>query len=142
MGMVRRSLIVLGTVATVLILSFVALFAAGGGGSPAQSGGFPAMPTTTTAGPGPTTTTSVVTVHLPGAGTRRMTLVSVTVPNVVGMTLAQADPALSVVGLAYEITHAPEPGGTSATGTIVAQSPDAGSQLERGSDIQVTVSGY
>jgi hypothetical protein len=138
---VRRSLVVLGMAAAVLILAFVALFSAGDGGAPSHSGALPTIPTTTTTNPRTTTSTTVVIVRAQGSVTK-FTLVVVLVPNVVGMTLAQAAPALSAVGLAYEFTHVPEPSGTSATGTIVAQTPDAGSKVPRGSDIQVTVSGY
>jgi hypothetical protein len=133
--------VVLGVAAAVLILGFVALFAVGGSGSPSASGGFPT--TTTFLKSSGTTSTTIVTVKgLPGPN-KRDVLVLVTVPNVVGMTLAQADSALSSVGLGDEVAGgATQPSGTSSTGTVVAQTPAPGSQAQTGEDIQLTVSGY
>lgn len=142
--MVRRSLSLLGIAAAVLILGFVALFGAGGGGNPSDTGGFPTTTTTTATRSVPTSTTIVTLKGLGPHGTnKRAVLVFVAVPNVVGMTLAQADPALSAVGLSSEVsTPTTAPAGTSSTGTILAQAPAAGSQAQQGQVIQLTVSGY
>jgi hypothetical protein len=139
---VRRSLVLLGMAAAVLIFGFVAVFAVGGGGSPSASGGFPTT-TTTVPTSGTTTSTSIVTLQgLPGPN-KRYVMVLVTVPNVVGMALAQAGSSLSSVGLGYEISGgATQPSGTSTTGTVVAQSPGLGSQAQTGEVVQLTVSGY
>jgi hypothetical protein len=144
MWMVRKSLGLLGLGVAVMILGFVALFAVGDGGSPTVTGGFP---TTTTTLPVIPVSTSTTIVTLQGLGphgtTKRAVLVSVTEPNVVGMTLAQAGSALSAVGLSNEISsQTAAPAGTSSTGTIVAQAPTAGSKVEQGQVIQLSVSGY
>jgi beta-lactam-binding protein with PASTA domain len=91
--------------------------------------------------------TSTTIVTLQGLGphgtTKRAVLVSVTEPNVVGMTLAQAGSVLSAVGLSNEISsQTAAPAGTSLTGTIVAQAPTAGSKVEQQQVIQLSVSGY
>jgi hypothetical protein len=91
--MMRRSLIVLGTAAAVLILGFVSLFATGGSGNPQSTGALPALPATTTTYPTPTTETTIVALTGPRGVVHRTTLELVVVPNVVGMTLEQADPA-------------------------------------------------
>ena len=141
--MVRRSLIVLGMATAVMVLGFVALFAAGGGGNPSPTATLQTLPTTTTTtAPGPTTTT-ISTLKGPGGTDKRLVVDFVAVPNVVGMTLIQADPALAAVGLSSEISSpTTEPSGTSSTGTIVAQAPAPGSQVTPGTVVQLTVSGY
>jgi PASTA domain len=144
MWMVRRSLGLLGIAAAIMILGFVALFAVGGG-NPTVTGGI--LTTTTTAVTGSPVSTSTTIVNLQGLGphgiSKRAVLVSVTEPNVVGMTLAQAGPVLSAAGLSDEIsTPTAAPAGTSSTGTILAQAPAAGSKIEQGQVIQLTVSGY
>ena len=142
--MVRRSLGLFGIGAAILILGFLALFAVGGGGNPPVTGGFPT--TTTIAASRSAETTSTTIVKLQGLipnGTGKATLVYVTEPNVVGMTLRQAGPVLSAAGLSDEIsTPTPAPAGTSSTGTILAQAPAAGSNVDQGQVIQLTVSGY
>jgi len=137
----RRSLIVLGVAMAVLILGFVTLFATGGGRQVSGTGGFQTLPTTTTMKPGPTTTTIIT---LKGQnGTQRFVVDLVVVPNVVGLTLAQADTVLSEVGLSSGIsTAATKPSGASATGTVLAQAPTTGSRVSTGQVIQLTVSGY
>ncbi|MGO9855568.1 MAG: PASTA domain-containing protein [Acidimicrobiales bacterium] len=127
-----------------LILGFVALFGVSGSGNPSDTGGFPTTTTTMTTRSVPTSTTIVTLKGLGPQGTnQRAVLVFVVVPNVVGMTLTQADPALSAVGLSSEVsTPATAPAGTSSTGTILAQAPVAGSQAQQGQVIQLSVSGY
>jgi hypothetical protein len=140
--MVRRSLMVLGIAAAVLIVGFVALFAVGGSGSPSVSGVFPTT-TTTTLQSSPTTSTTIITLKAPNGTSKRYVIHLVTVPNVVGMTMAQANAALSVVGLPSGISSdATKPSGTSSTGTVLAQNPAPGSLAEPGQGIQLTVSGY
>lgn len=132
----------LGIAAAVVILGFVAVFAMGGGGSPSASGGYPTT-TTTVQTSGTTTSTSIVALKgLPGRN-KRYVMVLVTVPNVVGMTLAQAGSTLSSVGLGYEISGgATQPSGTTTTGTVVAQTPGLGSKAQTGEVVRLTVSGY
>jgi beta-lactam-binding protein with PASTA domain len=139
--MARRSLSLLGVTAAVVILGFVALLGVGGGGNPSDAGGFPTTTTTTSV---PTSTTIVTLKGLgPQFNNKRAILVFVAVPNVVGMTLAQAYPALSAVGLSSEVsTPTTAAAGTSSTGTILAQAPVSGSQAQQGQVIQLTVSGY
>jgi hypothetical protein len=140
--MVRRSLMVLGMAVAVLIFGFVALFAIGGSGNLSGTG-FPTIPTTTIAKSSPTTSTTIVTLKAPNGTSKRHVIDLVTVPNVVGMTLAQSDAELSVVGLPSGISSdATEPSGTSSTGTVLAQTPAAGSLAQPGQVIQLTVSGY
>jgi hypothetical protein len=139
---VRRSLVVLGAAAAVLILSFFALFAAEGSGDVSDSGSLPALTTTTTT-PTPTTVTTMVTLRAIDGSNGKAILVFVSVPNVVGLTFAQADTVLSAVGLgAGETSSASKPSGQTATGTILAQSPAAGSQAETDQVVQLTISGY
>jgi hypothetical protein len=128
--------------AAVVILVFLALFAAGGSGRPSASGGFPTT-TTTTPKSSPTTSTTIVTLRgTPGRSTQYVA-VPVTVPNVLGMTLAHAGSALSSVRLGYDVSSgSTQPSGTSATGTVVAQTPDPGFQAQTGLNIHLTVSGY
>jgi hypothetical protein len=141
-GKVRRSLIVLGGTAAGLICGFVTLFAVGGSDNVSGTGALPALTTTTTT-PTPTTQTTIVNLIGPAPGPKRATLVIVTVPDVVGMTLTQAEPALAAVGLAAgSATPAIKSGGQSTTGTILAQSPAAGSKFQQGSFVQLTISGY
>jgi hypothetical protein len=142
--MVRRSLSLLGIATAVLILGFVALFGVGGRGNPSDAGGFPTTTTTTTTRSVPTSTTIVSLKGLgPQFSNKRAILIFVAVPNVVGMTLAQANPALSAVGLSWEVsTPSIAAAGTSSTGTILAQAPVAGSQAQQGEVLQLTVSGY
>lgn len=141
-GRVRRSLVVLGSAATILILGLVALFAVGGSGNASSTGALPVLTTTTTT-PTPTTQTTIVNLIGPAPGPKRTTLAIVTVPDVVGMTLTQAEPALAAVGLAAgSATPSIKTGGQSTTGTILAQSPAAGSKLPQGSFVQLTISGY
>ncbi len=140
---VRRLLAPLGIAAAVLILGFGAFLAVGSGGNPLVASGFP----TTTNITGSPVSTSTTIVNLPGPrpqGTsKRAVLVVVAAPNVVGMTLAQAGPVLSAAGLSDEIsTPTAAPAGTSATGTILAQAPAAGSKVDQGAVVQLTVSGY
>jgi beta-lactam-binding protein with PASTA domain len=132
---------VLGIAAAVLILGFLTFFAVGGGGSPSASGGFPT--TTTTLPMSGTTSTSIVTLKGLTGPKKRYVIVQVAVPNVVGMTLAQAGSTLSSVGLGYGVSDgSAQPSGTSSTGTVVAQTPAAGAQAFRDDVIQLTVSGY
>lgn len=139
---VRRSLIVLGTAAAVLILGFVALFAIGGSDDVSSTGASPALTTTTTT-PTPTTQTTIVNLIGSALGPKRTTLVLVTVPNVVGMPLAQAALVLAAVGLtAGTETPANKTGGQSTTGTILGQSPAAGSKMEQGASVRLSISGY
>ena len=145
MWVVRRSLTLFGVGAAVMILGFVALFAVAGGGNPTVTGGFPT--TTTTSATGSPVSTSTTIVNLQGLGphgiSKRAVIVSVTEPNVMGMTLAQAGRVLSAAGLSDEIsTPRAAPAGTSSTGTILAEVPAAGSKVEQGQVIQLTVSGY
>lgn len=144
MSVVRRSLSLLGIAAAVLIFGFVVLLGVGKGGNPSDTGGFPTTTTTTTPRSVPTSTTIVTLKGFgPQGSDKRAVLVFVAVPNVVGMTLAQADPALSALGLSSEVsTPRTAPGGTSSTGTILAQAPVAGSQAQQGQVIQLTVSGF
>jgi beta-lactam-binding protein with PASTA domain len=87
--------------------------------------------------------TTIVALRGIDGGKGKATMVFVSVPDVVGMTLAQATAALSAVGLgAGEASSAAKPSGQSATGTILAQSLTAGSQAEPGQIIQLTISGY
>jgi hypothetical protein len=142
MGMVRRTLIVLGMAAVVLTLAFVALFGVGGGVNASNTGSFPTLPTTTTTTSRPITTTSIAFLNVQGTE-KRLVIHNVAVPNVVGMTLARADPELSVIGLSSGISSfATQPSGSSPTGTIVAQTPGPGLQVPIGTVIQLTVSGY
>jgi beta-lactam-binding protein with PASTA domain len=133
---------VLGIAAAVLVLGFLALFASGGSGEVSGSGSLPALTTTTTR-PTSTTVTTIVSLRALGAMTGKETLVFVTVPNVVGMTLGQANDVLGAVGLgAGDAYPASKPSGRSVTGTILGQSPAAGSKAETGQSIQVAISGY
>src|SRR6202035_3820843 len=127
----RRSLAVLGVAAVVLALGFLGLFASGGSGDVSSTGSLPVLTTTTTT-PTPTTVTTVVVLRTIDGSKGKATLVSVPTPNVVGMTLAQADATLGSLGLGIgEAMPSTKPSsGTSATGTILAQSPAAGSQIE------------
>lgn len=140
--MVRRSLIVLGMAAAVLILGFVTLFAAGGGGNASETGALPTLPITTTTELSPTTTTTIIILKVQSAQ-KRFVVDLVTVPSVVGMTLEQADQALSAVGLsAGTWTPTTKPSGESPTGTVLAQAPTPGSQVPHGQVVQLTISGY
>jgi hypothetical protein len=125
----------------VLVLAFFALFSSAGSGGVSDTGSLPALTTTTTT-PTPTTVTTIVSLRGLNGGSGKATLAFVTVPNVVGMTLAQAMAALSAVGLGAGEASASKPGGQSATGTILAQSSPAGSQAESGETILLTISGY
>jgi Kef-type K+ transport system membrane component KefB len=139
---VRRSLAVLGTAAAVLVLGFLALFASGGSGDVSGPASLPALTTTTTT-PTPTTVTTIVALRALDGREGTATIAFVTVPNVVGMTLAQATATLSAVGLgAGEPNPTSKPSGQSATGTILAQFPTAGSQAEHYGMVQLTISGY
>jgi hypothetical protein len=131
-----------GAAVAVFALGFLALFASGGSGDVSATGSVPALTTTTTT-PTPTTVTTVVSLRGLDGSNGKATLVFVTVPNVVGLTLAQATVTLSAVGLvAGEASSAAKPLGQSATGTILAQSLAAGSQAEPGQVIPLTISGY
>jgi hypothetical protein len=143
MVLMRRSLAVLGVAAVVLGLGFVGLFASGGSGDVSGTGSSPVLTTTTTT-PTPTTVTTIVDLRAIDGSKDKATLVYITAPNVVGKTLAQADATLGSLGLGMgEASPTSKPSnGQSATGTILAQSPAAGSQIERGADVQVTISGY
>jgi hypothetical protein len=139
---VRRSLAVLGAAAAVLVFGFLALFAGGGSGDVSISGSLPAL-TTTTATPTPTTVTTIVTLRTLDGSKSKATIAFVTVPNVVGMTLAQATATLSAVGLGVgDANPTSKPSGQSATGTILGQSPAAGSQTPQDGMVQLTISGY
>jgi len=133
---------VLGAAAAVLVFGLLALFASGGGGDVSVSGSLPALTTTTTT-PTPTTVTTIVALRAIDGSKGKATIVFVSVPNVVGMTLAQATAALSAVGLgAGETNPTSKPSGQSATGTVLAQSPAAGSQTQQNGMVQLTISGY
>lgn len=139
----RRSLTVLGALAAVLILGFVSLFATGGSGNPQSTGALPTLPATTTDSLTPTTETTVVVLTGPGGGDRRATVDLVVVPTVVGMTLQQADAALSAAGLSAGSAVTPtDTPGQSPTGTILAEDPAAGSQVSVDTVIQLSISGY
>jgi hypothetical protein len=142
--MVRRSLIVLGTAAAVLILGFVSLFANGGSDNPRGTGALPTLVAPSTTYPTPTTETTIVVLKGLRGGDHRTTLELVLVPNVVGMTLEQADPALSAAGLSAgtATTSTSAPRGQSPTGTILAQEPAPGSQVSLDTVVQLTISGY
>jgi PASTA domain len=129
--------------AIVLALGFLGLFASGGGSNVSGTGSLPVLTTTTTM-PTPTTVTTIVYLQRIDGQRGKASIVYVTAPNVVGMTLAEADATLGSLGLGMgnaSPTSTP-PSGQSATGTILNQSPVAGSQIERGGDVQVTISGY
>jgi hypothetical protein len=143
--MVRRSLGLLGIGAALLILGFVTLFAVSRGGNPTVTGGFQTTTTIATTRSAVSTSTTIVNSQgpIPHGISKRAALVYVVEPNVVGMTLAQAGPMLSAAGLSDEIsTPTAAPAGTSSTGTILAQAPAAGSKVEQGQVIQLSVSGY
>jgi beta-lactam-binding protein with PASTA domain len=143
--MVRRTLSLLGIVAAVLILGFVALYALGGGGTPTVTAGFPTTTTIAATRSAVSTSTTIVSLQgiVPQGPSKRQVLVYVVEPNVVGMTLAQAGPVLSTAGLSYEIsTPTAARAGTSSTGTILAEVPAAGSKVDQERFIQLTVSGY
>lgn len=139
----RRSLAVLGVAAILLALGFLGLFASGGSGDVSGTGSLPVLTTTTTT-PTPTTVTTIVALRTIDGSKGKATLVFISAPNVVGMTLAQADATLGSLDLGMgEASPTSKPSnGQSETGTILAQSPAAGSQVERSSDVQVTISGY
>jgi hypothetical protein len=131
--------------AAVLILGFVALFSVGGGANPSATAGFPTTTTTTIARSSATTSTTFITLKggLGPNGTKRQDLVLVAVPNLVGLTLAQADSVLAAFGLSSEIsTPTTATAGTSSTGTILAQDPAPGSRTYQSEVIQLSVSGY
>ena len=133
---------VLGMLAAVVILGLVASFAVGRGNGVPAAGTLPTLPTTTTTKPGPTTTTTIVVLREQGVH-KRVALELVTVPNVVGLTLGQANQALGTVGLSAETwTPTAKPTGTSPTGTVLAQSLAPGSQAQPGQVVELTVSGY
>ena len=145
MWLVRRSLSLLGIGAVLLILGFIALFAVGGGSNPTVTSGFPTTTTIVATGSPVSTSTTIVNLRglAPHGVSKRAVLVSVTEPNVVGMTLAQAGPLLAAAGLSDEIsTPAAAPAGTSSTGTILSQAPAAGSAVQQGGVVQLTVSGF
>ena len=126
-----------------LILGFLGLFAAGGIGATAEQSAPRTALTTTTIEPPLTTATTIVVLQGPSGAPNHLVVHFEIVPTVVGMSLAQADPVLANVGLSSEIsTSSPKPGGASPTGTIVAQVPAPGTQIPRGSDLQLTVSGF
>jgi hypothetical protein len=141
---VRRSLIVLGTAAAVLILGFVSLFATGGSDNRESTGALPTLPATTTTYPTPTTETTIVVLKGLRGGDHRATLELVVVPNVVGITLEQADPELSAAGLSPGgmTTATSTPSGQSPTGTILAQEPAAGSKVSVDTVVHLNISGY
>jgi hypothetical protein len=133
---------VLGAPTAVLVFGLLALFASGGGSDVSVSGSLPALTTTTTT-PTPTTVTTIVALRAIDGRKGKATIVFVSVPNVVGMTLAQATAELSAVGLgAGETNSTSKRSGQSATGTILAQFPAAGSQTQQGGMVKPTVSGY
>lgn len=138
----RRTLVVLGTAVSVAILGLFASFAVGRGSSVPETGTLLTLPTTTTT-PEPSTTTSIVILKLQGAQ-RRVVLDLVAVPNVVGMTLGQANQALSAVGLSSGgwTSSTTRPSGQSPTGTVLAQAPSPGSQVQPGQVVELAVSGY
>lgn len=138
----RRTLVVLGTAVSVAILGLFASFAVGRGSSVPETGTLLTLPTTTTT-PEPSTTTSIVILKLQGAR-RRVVLDLVAVPNVVGMTLGQANQALSAVGLSSGgwTSSTTRPSGQSPTGTVLAQAPSPGSQVQPGQVVELAVSGY
>ena len=137
----RRSLAVLGAAAAAFTLGLLALFASGGSGDVSATGSSPALTTTTTT-PAPTTVTTIVALRGLDGSKGKATIAFVAVPNVVGMTLAQATVTLSAVGLVAGEAGSAKPSGQSATGTILAQSFAAGSQAEPGQVIPLTISGY
>jgi hypothetical protein len=102
------------------------------------------LPATTTTYPTPTTETTIVALTGPRGVVHRTTLELVVVPNVVGMTLEQADPALSAAGLSAgeATTSTSTPSGQSPTGTILAQEPAPGSQVSLDTVVQLNISGY
>ena len=126
-----------------LVLGFLGLFASGGSGDISGTGSLPALTTTTTT-PTPTTVTTIVYLRAIDGSKGKTTLVYITVPNIVGMTLAQADTTLGSLGLGIGGASPTSKAisGQSETGTILAQSPSAGSKIESGADVQVSISGY
>jgi len=127
---------------SVAILGLVASFAVGRGSSVPETGTLLTLPTTTTTTPEARTTTTIVILKLQGAQ-RRVVLDLVAVPNVVGMTLGQANRALSAVGLSSGgWTSTTRPSGQSPTGTVLAQAPSPGLQVQPGQVVQLAVSGY
>lgn len=128
--------------AAVVILGLVASFAVGRGSSVPETGTLLTLPTTTTTTSGPPTTTRIVILQVQG-GKRREVIHLVVVPNVVGLTLGQADLALGAVGLSSGTGNpATEPSGESPTGTVLAQALAPGSRAEPGQVVGLTVSGY
>ncbi len=98
--------------------------------------------TTSTTVAAPRTSTSIAILNAAGTP-KRVVLAFVTVPDVLGLTLGQADGLLSEVGLSGDVaTLGTHPSGEAPTGTVVAQTPAAGSQAQTRSVIQLTVSGY
>ena len=93
MALMRRSLAVLGLAAILLALGFLGLFASGGSGDVSDTGSLPVLTTTTTT-PTPTTVTTIVDLRAIDGSKGKATLVYISAPNVVGMTLAQADATL------------------------------------------------
>jgi beta-lactam-binding protein with PASTA domain len=128
---------------SVAILGLVASFAVGRGSSVPETGTVLTLPTTTTTAPEPPTTTTIVILKLQGAQ-RREVLDLVAVPNVVGMTLGRANQALSAVGLSSGgwTSSTTRPSGESPTGTVLAQAPSPGSQVQPGQVVQLALSGY
>jgi hypothetical protein len=140
---VRRTLVVLGTAVSVAILGLVASFAVGRGSSVPEAGTLLTLPTTTTTAPEPPTTTTIVILKLQGAQ-RKVVLDLIAVPNVVGMTLGQANQTLSTVGLSSGgwTSSTTRPSGQSPTGTVLAQAPAPGFKVQPGQVVQLSVSGY
>jgi serine/threonine-protein kinase len=81
---------------------------------------------------GPTTTTPART-----APSRPAQPVPVTIPDVEGKSLAQAEHALRGVGIVMEIRYVPN---DQPTGTVVAQAREPGTTAKRGDHMLVTVS--
>jgi serine/threonine-protein kinase len=65
-------------------------------------------------------------------------VVQVTIPNLVGNTQAQAESALSDLGLNADITR--ESSDSVATGAVISQSPAAGAKAEQGATVSIRVS--
>ena len=64
------------------------------------------------------------------------TEIMVEVPDVIGTLVDEADTLLVLAGFA--VTRVATPAGESATGTVLAQSPNAGSVLQRGDAVTLT----
>ena len=98
----------------------------------------PASSTTSTSSPTstastPTSVTTSTTTQTPTTG--QLTIV----PNVIGESVAQAEALLSAAGFESKTQSQSTPSGMAA-GTVVAESPGAGSRVAPGSTVELTIS--